>query len=359
MKASVRCGGCRGFTLIELLVVIAIIALLISILLPSLARARDQARAVVCAVHMKDLGNATATFLTESMKSNAQGALGWGSQALRMMGGQTGVFTCPLDKEPVPRPAVKLEIRPKNSTRVLATCSMDGIFSKGTQRRGQWTVGIEDTSTFGYVYADYDYDDVQFTFTADQTVRPQTVEATVDTHAGPYDFYMVDWRGGNSMPLAGGARKVTTTLMWGSYGLSASGALPRQPASSVLFCEAKDWSIWPESLDELRDPNYPKQLKTAQQLRRDLQMPLGGYPTQAGPTALRPSDLFMRVAFRHGGAATASYSDVVWSSNGTKPKARANCAFQDGHVEALGQRTLLESTRVWHPLRKAGWVAQF
>ncbi len=52
----------RGFTLIELLVVIAIISLLISILLPSLSRARDQAKSVHCLARLKEFGNALATY---------------------------------------------------------------------------------------------------------------------------------------------------------------------------------------------------------------------------------------------------------------------------------------------------------
>lgn len=60
-----RAIGRRGFTLVELLVVISIIALLISILLPSLRGARDQAKLAKCLAHMRGLGQASMTFSTD------------------------------------------------------------------------------------------------------------------------------------------------------------------------------------------------------------------------------------------------------------------------------------------------------
>jgi prepilin-type N-terminal cleavage/methylation domain-containing protein/prepilin-type processing-associated H-X9-DG protein len=58
-------AGClySAFTLIELLVVIAIIALLLAILIPSLNKAQEQVRTVVCRTHLKGIGTAILVYL--------------------------------------------------------------------------------------------------------------------------------------------------------------------------------------------------------------------------------------------------------------------------------------------------------
>lgn len=51
-----------GFTLIELLVVVAIIAVLMAILLPSLAAARESAKSTSCHVNLRSIGQATQMY---------------------------------------------------------------------------------------------------------------------------------------------------------------------------------------------------------------------------------------------------------------------------------------------------------
>lgn len=55
----------RGFTLIELLVVVAIIAVLVAILLPSLGRAREEARKIKCLSFLRTLGQVNLSYSNE------------------------------------------------------------------------------------------------------------------------------------------------------------------------------------------------------------------------------------------------------------------------------------------------------
>jgi prepilin-type N-terminal cleavage/methylation domain-containing protein len=56
----------RGFTLVELLVVIGIIAVLISVLLPALNKARQQAQVTACMANMKQLMNAWVLYANDN-----------------------------------------------------------------------------------------------------------------------------------------------------------------------------------------------------------------------------------------------------------------------------------------------------
>jgi prepilin-type N-terminal cleavage/methylation domain-containing protein len=72
-----RCKYKNAFTLIELLVVIAIISLLVSILLPSLNRAKELARRAVCSVNQRTMVLASVMYADEYNEEYLPYGGGW------------------------------------------------------------------------------------------------------------------------------------------------------------------------------------------------------------------------------------------------------------------------------------------
>jgi prepilin-type N-terminal cleavage/methylation domain-containing protein/prepilin-type processing-associated H-X9-DG protein len=66
ISARERQEHVRGFTLIELLVVVAIIAVLVAMLLPALATAREAAKRTVCASNQSQVGKAILTYAQDN-----------------------------------------------------------------------------------------------------------------------------------------------------------------------------------------------------------------------------------------------------------------------------------------------------
>lgn len=124
-----------GFTLIELLVVVAIIALLISILLPSLQKAREQAKAAVCLANLKAMGTGLQLYKDDNKSFYPGDHTLWGSRASMItwvprlwrnyLGQNREVFNCP-SADPVTR-WVKLTTRGNNNSPPIPAAVAVGI----------------------------------------------------------------------------------------------------------------------------------------------------------------------------------------------------------------------------------------
>jgi len=103
MELTKRTGG-KGFTLIELLVVIAIIAILASMLLPALAKAKESGKRIACVNDLRQLGLSMQMYADDNEGLQPQRTInrpgGSWPTTLRAYYSDLKVLVCPSDLNP-------------------------------------------------------------------------------------------------------------------------------------------------------------------------------------------------------------------------------------------------------------------
>jgi len=104
-RSVVRRSRPSGFTLIEILVVVAIIALLLTILLPSLQVAREHGRTALCASNLGEIFTASYMYAQESQDRLPNFGWvvcdeWWPAQLAKPLKYQYDVYACPSDQKP-------------------------------------------------------------------------------------------------------------------------------------------------------------------------------------------------------------------------------------------------------------------
>jgi len=94
----------RAFTLIELLIVIAIIALLIAVLVPSLNRARTQAKLTLCASNLRQVSVGLQEYLNQRSRDRLPYASAMPSVSPAPLDGKKAIYIADLLREHVGEP---------------------------------------------------------------------------------------------------------------------------------------------------------------------------------------------------------------------------------------------------------------
>jgi prepilin-type N-terminal cleavage/methylation domain-containing protein len=132
----------KAFTLIELLVVIAIIALLMSILMPALARVKKQARAVACRATLKQWGPIWYMYCNDNDGSFPNGNLGmswprgeWIIALRSLYETKSDILRCPMATKRLPSGA---DHGGPFNTYVMGTGGPGNLQEEGSYGQNNW-----------------------------------------------------------------------------------------------------------------------------------------------------------------------------------------------------------------------------
>lgn len=324
-----------GFTLIEVMVVVAIIALLVAILLPSLHRAREASRAVVCGSNIKQAVQGISLAMAEKNMAREQWStnFGWATHSLRQNKGEFKLFTCPSD--PAPRPVPAILARLFSGSDYRGTTAGDGIFNRLRRVAGgggtRWQLDIQDQLDSvlfgGDAGSPGELDDLLLEYDA---TPGQTWTIGTNVHnERSWRYHVLDYNGktlyaeepGGSISTEWSIRMPLLRL---SYGANAEAGLRGVKGTPALIVESAKLGLFPTQL--------------------------GSHPRDYLPWALR---------FRHGGKASSNLLTGV-DYNVTyalpsldtgplpsqidqqyEPQAQMNVGFLDGRVDRMGWQQML------------------
>jgi prepilin-type N-terminal cleavage/methylation domain-containing protein/prepilin-type processing-associated H-X9-DG protein len=267
--------GHAGFTLVELLVVIGIIALLISILLPALQKAREQANNVKCLSNLRTLGQAAQGYASENK----------GFLPLCFVGGL-----------PATPPAGTISQETRNWYATFWHYRLQSYMSKSKWDRNQWNTGDDIRKNMSGI------------FWCPSANKDLVDWSMAQANKGGQVYSMNAWLGSQREPF-----KVGFQL-----------ARIKQPASIILYGDSHETT----TVDYLRTVDGfafnvsgtisgNTVILNSSDPKDGYQSPPGGWVTPT--SAINPTGQAATPGFRHGS---------------TKDK-KANFVFVDGHADSL------------------------
>lgn len=323
----------RAFTLIEVLVVVAIIALLISILLPTLQRAREEARATACGANLKQaLGGTIIRLMEKGLKDRISTNYGWAIPSLYSNKGETRVFTCPSDPDPRPIPAMQL--RYASGGVVLGTTFADGVYNRLKRvREGHWQIDVKDNvqgSSRGGDAGSTGDSDVLLEY---KLAKGQRLAQVRLVSAGvAFDPTVLDYKGKTLWSNARySGQTATMPMVWMSYGANVLAGRKSAKGPMALVVESAKLGVFPTAVGD-----YPADTLSAQDKRgTPLRFRHGGRsrdPRLTGADFNIPGDTI------YGTAPDPNY----------QPETNMNVGFIDGHVERVHYTKMLNpQTSFW------------